>query len=490
MQRSEVDAPRPRATMSSYRPVARTDAEVRWCGLVAAGTDLLAVAVPVAAALAAAHEPGVLRRTAVAALAWLLVGALGRRYVHWVWAEGGPVAPLLRDWLVLVGVLALLRGAAGPGGAPPVTVAALLPSLVAAVVVRRTIHRYLRGRRRYARALRRVLVVGEAQAVDLVMGQLARRTDHEYVVVGACTAGGTELPDGVPVCARLGTDGPDGTGEDDAAVVAAAEELRADLVFAVPGRHLSGDRLRRLSWALHDRDLPLMVLPGVVEVARHRVRLTTAAGLTLLHIAPPYRRGVQTLAKAAMDRLGALLLVLVLAPVFAALALAVRLGSPGPALYRQVRVGKDGVPFPMWKFRTMIVGAEGARSGLEEDNENDGHMFKLRRDPRVTPLGRLLRRHSLDELPQLVNVLLGHMSLVGPRPPLPEEADRYDEVERRRLSVRPGLTGLWQVSGRSDLSWHETVSLDLRYVDNWSCAWDMGVLARTVRAVLDGRGAY
>jgi exopolysaccharide biosynthesis polyprenyl glycosylphosphotransferase len=233
-----------------------------------------------------------------------------------------------------------------------------------------------------------------------------------------------------------------------------------------------------------------MVLPGVVEVARRRVRLTTAAGLTLLHIAPPARHGAQTFAKSAMDRLVALLLIVVLAPVFGALALAVRLGSPGPVLYRQTRVGKDGVPFPMWKFRTMVVGADRMRSGLEEANENDGHMFKMRRDPRITRLGRVLRRHSLDELPQLANVLLGHMSLVGPRPPLPEEVARYDEVERRRLSVKPGLTGLWQVSGRSELSWHETVSLDLRYVDNWSCAWDMSVMARTVRAVLDGRGAY
>ncbi|MFG2355938.1 sugar transferase [Streptomyces sp. NPDC048521] len=488
MQRFGVDASR--QTAPSHRPITRTDAQVRWCGLVAAGADLVAAALPVAAALHAVGEAHAAHQTAVAALTWLLVGVIGKRYVRWVWSEGGPVGPVFRDWLVLLGILALQRALFGLGSVSAVAVAALLPSLAVAMVVRKAIHHYLRAQRRDARALRRVLVVGEAGTVDAVIGRLAQRTDHEYVVVGACPVGEGEVPAGVPVCVRLRTDGPDGTGEDDAAVVAAAEELGADLVFVSPGRHLSGDRLRRLSWALHDRDCPLMVLPGVVEVARRRVRLTTAAGLTLLHIAPPARHGAQTFAKSVMDRLVALLLVVALAPVFGALALAVRLGSPGPVLYRQTRVGKDGVPFPMWKFRTMVVGADRMKSGLEEANENDGHMFKMRRDPRITRLGRVLRRHSLDELPQLANVLLGHMSLVGPRPPLPEEVARYDAVERRRLSVKPGLTGLWQVSGRSELSWHETVSLDLRYVDNWSCAWDMRVMARTVRAVLDGRGAY
>lgn len=144
----------------------------------------------------------------------------------------------------------------------------------------------------------------------------------------------------------------------------------------------------------------------------------------------------------------------------------------------------------MWKFRTMVVDAERHKQQLITANEKDGPMFKMRRDPRVTGIGRLLRRTSLDELPQLLNVLRGDMSLVGPRPPLPEEVSRYDERELRRLAVKPGLTGLWQVSGRSDLSWPETVSLDLWYVDNWSVATDMGLMARTLRAVTDGRGAY
>ncbi|MBL1083016.1 sugar transferase [Streptomyces actinomycinicus] len=490
MHGSSVDASRQAATVARPRPAVGTAAQVRRFGFVAAGADVVAAALPVAAALRALQETHAAQQTAVAALTWLLVGVAGKRYAHWVWSEGGPLGPLVRDWLVLLGVLALLRTLLGLGGLSAAVVIALLPSLLAAATVRKVIHRYLRAQRRNARALRRVLVVGEAGTVDAVVGALAQRTDHEYVVVGACTVGTGEVASGVPVRVRLRTDEPDAAGEGDASVVSAAEELGADLVLLATGRHLSGERLRRLSWALYDRDCPLMVLPGVVEVARRRIRLTTAAGLTLLHIAPPTRQGTQTIAKAAVDRLGALVLIAVLLPLFAALAVAVRLGSPGPAFYRQTRVGRDGVPFPLWKFRTMVAGADRMRAGLEEANENDGHMFKVRRDPRVTPLGRFLRRHSLDELPQLVNVVLGHMSLVGPRPPLPEEVARYDERERRRLTVKPGLTGLWQVSGRSDLSWHEAVSLDLRYVDNWSCGWDLSVLARTVRAVLDGRGAY
>jgi len=191
-----------------------------------------------------------------------------------------------------------------------------------------------------------------------------------------------------------------------------------------------------------------------------------------------------------VDRTGAALGLLLLAPLFFGLALAVRLSSPGPVFHRQTRHGRHNRPFTMWKFRTMVADAEARREQLSTANESEGPMFKMRRDPRVTRVGHALRRTSLDELPQLLNVLRGDMSLVGPRPPLPDEVSRYDERELRRLAVRPGLTGLWQVSGRSDLSWQETVSLDLWYVDNWSVATDMGLLARTVRAVTDGRGAY
>ncbi|MCP3819733.1 sugar transferase [Streptomyces sp. A3M-1-3] len=451
--------------------------------------DSAGAALPLATALSAAGQPHPFQHAAIATAIWLLTGVVGKRYASWNLGEGH-AGPVFRDWLVMLGTLAVLRTVSGLDSAPAAACAALVPSLVVTVVCRKLIHRDLMATRRHAQALRHVLVIGEAAAVDEVVGQLAQRTDHEYVVVGACAVGAGDVRSGVPVYVRLGAERPAVLAEDASAVLEAADALGIDLVFVSPGGHMSGDRLRQLSWALHDHGCPLAVLPGIFDVARHRIRLTSAAGLTMLHVAPPARHGVPAAVKSVIDRMGAFLLVVLAAPVLTLLALAVRVGSPGPVFYRQTRVGKHNTHFPMWKFRTMVVDAERLRSNLETANENDGHMFKMRNDPRITPMGRFLRRYSLDELPQLLNVLLGHMSLVGPRPPLPEEVAHYDDVEMRRLSVKPGLTGLWQVSGRSDLTWHETVSLDLRYVDNWSLAWDMDVMARTVRAVLNGRGAY
>ncbi|KAF0646055.1 exopolysaccharide biosynthesis polyprenyl glycosylphosphotransferase, partial [Streptomyces fradiae] len=198
----------------------------------------------------------------------------------------------------------------------------------------------------------------------------------------------------------------------------------------------------------------------------------------------------QTALKTAVDRCGAALGLLALSPLLLLLVLLIRLDSPGPAFYRQVRVGRDRETFTMWKFRSMVTDADVRKDDLAARNECDGLMFKMRRDPRVTRVGRFLRRTSLDELPQLLNVLRGDMSLVGPRPPLPEEVAAYDATALRRLRVKPGMTGLWQVSGRSDLSWDETIQLDLHYVDNWSFSSDLDVMSRTLRAVVDGRGAY
>jgi lipopolysaccharide/colanic/teichoic acid biosynthesis glycosyltransferase len=194
--------------------------------------------------------------------------------------------------------------------------------------------------------------------------------------------------------------------------------------------------------------------------------------------------------KGAADRLTAAVALILLAPVLLAIAAAVAATSAGPVLYRQERIGMNGRPFQILKFRTMVPDADQLLATLEHANASDGLLFKLRHDPRVTPLGRVLRRFSLDELPQLLNVLAGSMSLVGPRPPLPTEVARYDTSVRRRLLVKPGLTGLWQISGRSDLSWEESVRLDLRYVENWSFAMDAMILWKTGRAVLTSSGAY
>jgi lipopolysaccharide/colanic/teichoic acid biosynthesis glycosyltransferase len=214
------------------------------------------------------------------------------------------------------------------------------------------------------------------------------------------------------------------------------------------------------------------------------------AGLTLLHVDHPQIGGVRQFVKDLFDRSAAAAALIMLAPLFAGLALAIWLSDRGPALFTQIRIGKDGQVFRIYKFRTMVVDAEQRRAQLLVRNDLDGILFKLRDDPRVTALGARLRRWSFDELPQLINVVLGDMSLVGPRPALPEEAAKYAEHVRRRLVVKPGLTGLWQVNGRSNLSWDESVRLDLRYVENWSFALDLQILWKTISVLLRGSGAF
>jgi exopolysaccharide biosynthesis polyprenyl glycosylphosphotransferase len=210
----------------------------------------------------------------------------------------------------------------------------------------------------------------------------------------------------------------------------------------------------------------------------------------LLHVDHPQLSGFPVLVKDLFDRTFAAAALISLSPLLVLLAVIIRLHDRGPAFFTQVRVGKDGRVFKIYKFRTMVVDAEQRRTELLDSNDTDGVLFKLRKDPRVTAVGARLRRYSIDELPQLFNVLLGQMSLVGPRPALPDEAARYAEHVRRRLVVRPGLTGLWQVNGRSDLSWEESVRLDLRYVENWSFALDLQIVWKTIMVILQGSGAY
>ncbi|MFE1518082.1 sugar transferase [[Kitasatospora] papulosa] len=464
------------------RPRARHRPDPRAALLVL--MDLAGTGVPAWLVLRAGDQPGPGAAATSAALMWAGVRAARGRYARPLPGEssGDPYAPF-GDWFALVGGLAVLLAVTGEGLDPATAVAALVPGLVLAVLAGAVGRLRTTGGRRP----RRVLVVGEAAGLDRAVRLLNSRKGHPYTAVAVVPVG-PAMPDcGTPVPGRLA---PEPADDDVSTVLGGAFAHDADLVLVAPGPQLDDDRVRRLAWGLHDGGLALCVLSELSGVAAARVRPASAAGLTLLHVAPPLRNGPQALLKTVVDRTGAALGLLLLAPLFFGLALAVRLSSPGPVFHRQTRHGRHNRPFTMWKFRTMVADAEARREQLSAANESEGPMFKMRRDPRVTRVGHALRRTSLDELPQLLNVLRGDMSLVGPRPPLPDEVSRYDERELRRLAVRPGLTGLWQVSGRSDLSWQETVSLDLWYVDNWSVATDMGLLARTVRAVTDGRGAY
>jgi exopolysaccharide biosynthesis polyprenyl glycosylphosphotransferase len=440
----------------------------------------------------------------ITAVTWVAVGMARGRYTRQSLGEAGALRPILWDWCVLLGLLAVFRTYFELSLLPGPSLIASGFLLLITCMRRKLTQRRMFRMHRMGTAVRRVLLVGTPAAVDAVVDRLATQTHHEYVVVGACLVGAGEPVQGTVIGGRLADAPRDGAAdqaadpavlaardaEDAETLLAAAAGLGAESVFIAAGASLSGERLRRLSWAVHESGRELSVLPGMIEVASRRVGLGSAAGLTLLHVTAPVGAGLARNAKIVADRVVALLLVVLLSPLLLALAVAIRCSSSGPALYRQVRVGRHGKHFTMFKFRSMVVDAEQLRVALNKQNEHDGRMFKLRKDPRVTRVGAFLRRYSLDELPQLLNVLVGQMSLVGPRPPLPEEVAGYSQVELRRLRVRPGLTGLWQVSGRSDLSWDETIALDLRYVDNWSLGVDVEVLARTVRAVAEGRGAY
>ncbi|MFD7028024.1 sugar transferase [Streptomyces sp. NPDC059917] len=471
-------------------PARRLGDKARWYLPAALTADLVGAAVPVGLVFEAAEQARPLFCALGAAVAWVAVQALRRRYASRLLGESRGVLPVVHDWLILIGVLAVARVVTDESTPRMAALGALLPALLITVACHKLTYRHLSGARREAQAVSRVLVIGEPGTAEDVIAHLAARTDHPYVVVGVVPVGQGSLGSGVPVAARLAAELPDLPGGDAGAVLEAVRSHHADLVLVAPGARMAGERLRRIAWTLHDAGLELAVFPGLVEVSAKRLETLTAGGLAVLRVAPPVSRGVQPVLKSVLDRVGAGLGLLVLSPLFLGVALAIRFGSRGPAFYSQRRIGRDGVPFVMWKFRTMVVDADAKKAELTGANENDGLMFKMRRDPRVTRVGRLLRRTSLDELPQLLNVLTGDMSLVGPRPPLPDEVARYDEVELRRLTVRPGMTGLWQISGRSDLSWDETIQLDLQYVDNWSFTSDVDVVARTFRAVVDGRGAY
>nr|WP_221203582.1 sugar transferase [Modestobacter versicolor] len=352
-----------------------------------------------------------------------------------------------------------------------------LVTLVGRYAARRSLHR----QRVQGRCVKRVVVVGRGGAVLELVDRL-RRTSHAGLeVVAACVT-----PDDRARVARA-VDLPV-AGLDD--VLETARRMNADTIAVTSASETASKYLRSLSWQLEGTGMELLVAPGLVEVAGPRLHIRPFDGLPLLSVEQPRFEGWRRVVKGAIDRSVALAALVFLAPVFGALALAVRVSSPGPVFYRQQRVGLNGREFTMLKFRSMVPGADQQVAGLSDGNDADGLLFKIRHDPRVTPVGRWLRRLSLDELPQLVNVLTGSMSLVGPRPPLPQEVARYDTSVSRRLLVKPGLTGLWQISGRSDLPWEEAVRLDLRYVENWSLALDVQILWKTARAVVTASGAY
>lgn len=352
----------------------------------------------------------------------------------------------------------------------------LIFDLVARYVLRKRLHK----RRAFGHCMRRAVLVGHSDVVADLAAMLRRDTHHGLTAVAACVLG-PDAPnaiDGLPAVAGLGN------------VVDAVERSGADTVAVLACPEMSGARLRDLAWTLEQTNTELCVAPALLDVAGPRTTIRPIAGLPLLHMDHPEFAGARWLIKSAFDRIVAAASLVVLLPLLAVLAVAIKLDDGGPVLFRQTRIGKDGKPFTLYKLRTMVVDAEQRLADVIALNEGEGLLFKIRKDPRVTKVGEWFRRRSLDELPQLINVLIGDMSLVGPRPALPTETDAYGHFVRRRLAVKPGITGLWQVSGRSDLAWEEAVRLDVRYVENWSFVLDLQILWKTGFAVMHGDGAY
>jgi exopolysaccharide biosynthesis polyprenyl glycosylphosphotransferase len=271
-------------------------------------------------------------------------------------------------------------------------------------------------------------------------------------------------------------------------VVASVREFGVDAVAVTAGT--PDGYLRRLAWSLEGTQVELLVDPGLVEVAGPRLHIRPFVGMPLLHVEQPTFSGWKRVFKAVADVTIAVLALIALLPVWIGVALAIKVEDRGPIFFRQERVGKDGRTFKMWKFRSMVVDAEAKLAALEAQSDGNGVLFKLKRDPRITRVGAFIRRYSIDELPQLFNVLNRSMSLVGPRPPLQREVELYAKSDHRRLLVQPGLTGLWQISGRSNLTWEESIRLDLRYVETWSFTGDLLIMWKTLFAVIGRRGAY
>jgi len=415
-------------------------------------------------------------------LLWTLTLRVFGAY-EWRFLGTGPdeFRRVLNAGLSLTGALALISYAVNNELSRLYLVISMQVIVVLDLVVRMGLRKRLHRLRQKGLCMSTVVAVGHESAVSQLICELRREPHHGLQVIAACLAGepGADKVAGVPVVGDL---------EDTASVV---RNLNAGTVAVLSCPEMDGVKLRALAWELEKTGTDLCVAPALLDVAGPRTTVRPTAGMTLLHVDHPQLSGPRQVVKDLFDRCAAAFGLFALAPLMLAIAAMIKLSDNGPALFTQTRVGKGGETFKIYKFRTMVVNAEALLTEVREENESvGGVLFKIRRDPRITAIGAKLRKSSLDELPQLINVLKGEMSLVGPRPALPEEAAKYADHVRRRLVVKPGLTGMWQVNGRSELSWDESVRMDLRYVENWSFALDMQILWKTISVMLHGSGAY
>lgn len=417
---------------------------------------------------------------------WLLLSLLGSREPTVLGHGTEEYKRVIQSSLWLFGIVAIVSYALRLDTARGYVGVALPAGLAFLLLSRMIVRRFLHIERQAGKSLQNVLIIGDLSSAEHLARSLGGQLMAGYrpaglYLPGEQTSAVTSSKFGLPIIGRASR-------ADE--IIQDIELFAPDAVALSGGLRLSPSTIRTLGWALADMNIRLIMVPALTDIAGPRIHTQPVAGLPLIHVSTPNLEKGQRLLKRSFDILGAAMLLVVLTPVLLAVALCVKLSSSGPILFRQERVGAAGIPFTMYKFRSMVVDAEKRLAELHGANEGNEVLFKLKNDPRITRAGTFLRRFSLDELPQLLNVLEGSMSLIGPRPPLPAEVEKYDTHAHRRLLVRPGMTGLWQVSGRSLLTWDDTVRLDLYYVENWSFLGDLAILFKTVRAVFGRHGAY
>ncbi|MFZ3417156.1 sugar transferase [Arthrobacter sp. 3Tela_A] len=423
--------------------------------------------------------------TLLAALWWLMLGAMGSRETTILGSGIEEYKRILTSSFALFGAIAIIsyafqfeiaRGYVGL--ALPVGVLSLLTG-------RWAVRRLLRYDRYVGNSNARVVVVGGDDAVKHLVSSFKRQPDAGYQPVAACVAG-DQAGNGTSTTGTLMTR----EGVDLQTIVRTVEESEADTVAISAGSQISPQDLRRLGWKLAELRVSLILAPALTDVAGPRIHTQPVAGLPLVHVSTPKLSGGHRLTKRVFDVAASVALLLILSPIFVLTATLIKITSPGPIFYRQERIGIHGKTFHMIKFRSMTVNADSQLLALLREQGTDGApLSKIDNDPRITPIGKILRKFSIDELPQLLNVVAGSMSLVGPRPQRAHEVALYSDGAHRRLYVSPGMSGLWQVSGRSNLTWDEAIRLDLYYVENWSLTQDIIILLRTFRAVLKSDGA-
>lgn len=422
---------------------------------------------------------------ALAVTWWFMLGAWNSRQSRILGSGADEYKRVAAASLWLFGIVAIVSYVLRFDTARGYVGLALPVGLLGLLLGRWLIRQHLNIKRRQGRNMSRLLLLGGPGAVSHLAASLDRARNAGYMPVAAYMPGFEGASDIEPDSGLRIL----GTKPETESIVSAIEACGADAVAVSAGVQLHPQTLRHLGWELASRNVGLIMAPALTDVAGPRIHTQQVAGLPLIHVTTPTLEGGQRVAKRLFDIVVSAVLIFLAAPAMAIVAMLIKFDTPGPVLFRQERVGIEGKHFRMLKFRSMVMDAESKLQELADQNEGSGPLFKMKNDPRITRIGGALRRFSIDELPQLFNVFSGSMSLVGPRPPLPREVEAYESDVRRRLLVKPGVTGLWQVSGRSNLSWQDSVRLDLYYVENWSLMGDVIILFKTFKAVFASTGA-